>query len=496
MGKLLGASLSVVGAALAALLLSAGATGVTFNNGGGGTGTTTTTTGGDGGGGEAGSGGATTTTSSTTKTDGTCVGAADCASFSDACNTGACINGLCGTLPSADGAACDDGKQCTQNDFCQAGKCVGGGLKSCSSSNPCMVGVCDLASDTCQETPGNNGAFCNIGNSCILTAQCISGVCQPSQMVDCSALNTTCGDGFCDPAIGCQVIPKNDGTLCNDNLYCTIQDTCLAGTCKGVPNPCGAPNNPCMIGVCNEAQQTCVATPGNNGASCDDGNSCTGGEACSNGKCVGGAPANNGAACDDQDGCTGGTTCNNGVCTDAQSNIVQCIDGDMCCPAGCGADKDCLWYVPGVQLDVPPSQLTGWTPCYSGLYADFSPTMATILQQCDKPKLLMACRQVGAANWHTLAMAPRVDVVFDTGTSNTPHDANGVGWYYNDSYSLGFAPQGELLSRNSCDTQNGSSEDRICWHSGGGSINGGWRCGAATGLNGDTTWERALFEAD
>jgi hypothetical protein len=344
--------------------------------------------------------------------------------------------------------------------------------------------------------PGNNGAFCNLGNSCILTATCISGVCQPNQMVDCSFLNTTCGDGFCDPNGGCKVVPKNDGTICNDNLYCTIQDTCVAGTCKGIPNPCGAPNNPCMIGTCNEAQQTCVAVPGNNGASCDDGNGCTAGETCSNGTCVGGQPANNGAACDDANGCTGGTTCSNGVCTNAQSNIVQCIDGDSCCPAGCAADKDCLWYVPGVQQNVPPAQLTGWTQCYAGLYADFSPSIATILSQCDKPKLLMACRQVGATNWHTLAMGPRADVTFDTGMGNTPHDANGVGWYFNDSYSWGFAPQGEPISRNSCDTQNTGSEDRICWHSGGGNINGGWRCGMNTGLNGDTTWERMVFEAD
>src|SRR4051812_36545199 len=124
MGKLHGATLSVVGAALASFFLSACATGVTFNNGGGGSGATST---GGGGGATGGAGGATTTSSSTTTpTDGSCVGAQDCAALSDACNTGACINGMCGTLPSSDGAACDDGKQCTQNDSCLAGKCIGG----------------------------------------------------------------------------------------------------------------------------------------------------------------------------------------------------------------------------------------------------------------------------------------------------------------------------------------------------------------------------------
>ncbi len=495
MGKHLGATLSIVGAALASLFLSACATGVTFNNGGGGAGSTTT--GGSGGAtGGGGAGGTTTGTTTTTPTDGSCVGADDCVALSDACNTGACINGMCGTLPSSNGASCDDGKQCTQNDTCQNGVCVPGSLKTCPSSGPCTVGTCDPVTDTCVDMPGNNGGFCNLGDPCVLVSSCISGVCQPSQIKDCSYLNTECGTGYCDPVQGCKAMPKNDGALCNDFLFCTTGDACVQGACKGVPNPCGAPNNPCMIGVCNEAQKTCVATPGNNGSACDDGNGCTAGETCSNGTCAGGMPANNGAACDDANGCTGGTTCVNGVCGNAQSNIVQCIDGDMCCPAGCGADKDCLWYVPGVQLDVAPNQLTGWTQCYQDLYGNGSTPMASILQGCDKAKLLMACRQVGAPNWHTLAMGPRADVVFDTGTGNTPHDANGVGWYYNDSYSWGFAPLGEPISRNSCDTQSTDKEDRICWHSGGGNINGGWRCGTATGLNGDNTWERVVFEAD
>ena len=494
MGKLQGASIPFFGAAVAALHLVACATGhVTYEGGGGQAGSTSqggeTTTA------TAGAGGATTTTS-TTPTDGTCVGASDCVAFSDACNTGACINGKCGTLPSADGAACDDGKQCTQNDTCLQGKCVGGSPKACPSSNTCMVGVCDVATDTCKEQPGNDGAFCNLANSCIQQAKCLSGVCQPSQMADCSFLNSACSDGVCDPNQGCVAVPKPEGTSCNDFKYCTINDQCTQGVCKGVPNPCGAPNNPCMIAVCNEAQQTCVAQPGNNGSACDDGNLCTAGETCSNGTCLGGAPANTGVACDDGNGCTGGTTCVNGTCGNAQSQINQCIDGDACCPAGCAGDKDCLWYVPGVQQNIPPSQLTGWTQCYQGVYADFSPTVAQILQQCNKSKLLLACRQVGQSNFHTLAMGPRVDVTFDTASGNTPHDANGVGWYFSDNYSWGFAPQGEPITRSSCDTTNTGSEDRICWHTGGGNINGGWRCGAATGLNGDTSWERMVFQAD
>src|SRR5687768_1422897 len=74
---------------------------------------------------------------------GPCVSAADCASTSDACNDGTCINGVCQKLPANEGAACDDGKTCTVTDSCQAGQCTGP-LKSCSSTSACKVGSCDV----------------------------------------------------------------------------------------------------------------------------------------------------------------------------------------------------------------------------------------------------------------------------------------------------------------------------------------------------------------
>ena len=44
-----------------------------------------------------------------------------------------------------------------------------------------------------------------------------------------------------------------------------------------------------------------------------------------------------------------------------QSQILQCIDGDKCCPAGCAAqgDKDCLYWQSGVQQNVAPAALDG-----------------------------------------------------------------------------------------------------------------------------------------
>jgi hypothetical protein len=486
---------SIVGAAsVIALgpLACAEAVSLTPPSGGAGGGAATTT-------GAAGDGGAATVTSGSAGAGGSggCLVADDCVAFTDACNDGACVNGACAQLPANDLGPCDDGISCTENESCQGGACVPGGMKFCPASDTCHIATCDPVTDSCVQEPGNDGAGCVDTDPCTLTATCSGGACVPGQPVDCSFLDDTCSIGVCDPVIGCTIMPANNGTPCDDGLYCTISDTCNGGMCGGAPNTCAPPGDVCLIGTCDEAADTCIAVPGNNGGACNDGNLCTSGETCSNGDCLGGAPANNGVVCDDGNGCTGGTTCQAGTCTNATSQIIACIDGDTCCPAGCATDTDCLYWVSGVQQNVPATSLTGWSACHTDLYNNYDTPMSQILMQCDKAKLLLACRPVGSPTFTTLAMAPRADVLFDCGfEQNCTNVANGVGWYYSDEYSWGYAPGGENVSRNSCDTELTMNGDRLCWHSSVGFINGGWRCGAATGLNDDPGWERVVFEAD
>src|ERR1700733_431424 len=161
-----------------------------------------------------------------------------------------------------------------------------------------------------------------------------------------------------------------DGTACNDNLFCTVNDTCTAGVCKGTPNPCMAVPNPCMVPSCNEAQKSCVAVVGNNGVACASANQCVVGTTCNNGVCSGGMPGNAGMACNDGNGCDKGTKCSNGVCGAPQMVINQCINGDGCCPAGCSGmnDSDCLYWQPGVLQNVAPATLAGWTQCFTDTY--------------------------------------------------------------------------------------------------------------------------------
>lgn len=283
--------------------------------------------GGAGGGGSGGDGGA-----------GPCFSAADCAGLTDACNVGTCVNGACEKQPANEGSACDDGKSCTVSDTCQDGACTSGNLKFCPSSDNCHIGYCDPDTDACTQVPGNDGATCVDDDACTDGTTCSNGACVGGFPSDCTFLDDTCAIGACDPQTGCFAIPQADGAPCDDGLFCTVSDTCSAGQCAGLPNPCGAPNAVCSVASCDEATDTCTAVPGNDGAGCDDGSACTTGETCSAGSCTGGAPANQGGACDDGDACTTGDTCAAGVCSGAP--IVACANGDGCCPAGCDVNDD------------------------------------------------------------------------------------------------------------------------------------------------------------
>ena len=150
----------------------------------------------------------------------------------------------------------------------------------------------------------------------------------------------------------------------------------------------------------------------------------------------------------------------------------------------------------GIGLDTVTGT-GGWSLCFSETYDTDGTSMETIKTQCYKPDLMMACRVASSTTIDLLAWAPRGDVLYDTGTGNVPHNSTGSGWYYYDSYSWGFAPEGSTIARSSCDT--GDSADgytdtgRLCWHTSGGNLNGGWRCGDVTTLNDDDSYERLVF---
>jgi hypothetical protein len=80
----------------------------------------------------------------------------------------------------------------------------------------------------------------------------------------------------------------------------------------------------------------------------------------------------------------------------------------------------------GVKENIPVPG--GWTQCYADTYnVVLNLQIANIQASCTKQYMMLACRPAGQSNLQVAAMANRSDVMFDTGTDNTPHNANGVG---------------------------------------------------------------------
>jgi hypothetical protein len=291
---------------------------------------TTSGTGGSGAAGGSGATGGTATgggdTGGTTTTTTACVKKDDCAYLTSACVVGTCINGTCMTTPANDGASCDDGKFCTTGDTCTGGMCVGGSMMPCAGDDPCHIGQCDELTHSCIQVPGNDGAQCDDMDPCTYFGTCSSGTCQKGGPIDCSFLDSTCGVGVCDPAKGCISAPMNDGSPCEDGLFCTAGDTCQGGVCTGGKDPPCAPPGGCFIAMCDEINQTCSAMPGNDGAPCDDGSPCTDQTTCMGGQCIGGVPANDGAMCQGAASCVVGQTCLAGKCQGGVGPTVYFAD--------------------------------------------------------------------------------------------------------------------------------------------------------------------------
>jgi hypothetical protein len=152
------------------------------------------------------------------------------------------------------------------------------------------------------------------------------------------------------------------------------------------------------------------------------------------------------------------------------------------------------YYPSGPQVNVDESQLTGWVQCWTGLYGH-TVSLATVLAACNGDYLLLAGGPVASTVFNVVAAAPRADVLHDTGTSNTPHNANGTGWYYSATRSWGFADEGDPIQRNSCDVNNVNPTQRLCWHTNGNNMNGGFRSGANVFLNSSTTFRRVIYQA-
>jgi hypothetical protein len=193
----------------------------------------------------------------------------DCGVIPAACEDVTCDEGsqTCATVPKPNGAPCTDPNDlCLENTICTNGLCSGT-PKDCFFSpvpNDCHVSVCNPQNGQCEPEPGNEGQSCNDPNDlCTVTKTCAAGVCQGGSAMDCSYLTVGCNDGICNVNTGqceqqpvapgqpcaeatdqcnqgicdnqsnCNPQPANEGQSCDDNSYCTLNDTCQSGVCTG-----------------------------------------------------------------------------------------------------------------------------------------------------------------------------------------------------------------------------------------------------------------------
>ncbi|NOS99969.1 MAG: hypothetical protein HOP29_05025 [Phycisphaerales bacterium] len=259
-----------------------------------------------------------------------CGTALDC-NDGNPCTDGACPAGVCVYTNNA--APCSDSIPCTENDVCAGGVCTGTAIDCSSLDDVCDIGVCNPVTGACQTQASNEGGACDDNVPCTINDVCTNGTCQGTNR-DCSGLNTICRVGVCNPVTGvCQTLPINEGGACNDSNVCTQNDACNNGVCTGSGVDCSSLNNQCLVGVCNPANGMCETTPGNEGGTCNDAQICTTGDACNAGNCVGTPTPGcqscvTASECDDGNPCTN-NTCPAGICIFV-NNTASCNDGLPC----------------------------------------------------------------------------------------------------------------------------------------------------------------------
>jgi hypothetical protein len=123
-----------------------------------------------------------------------------------------------------------------------------------------------------------------------------------------------------------------------------------------------------------------------------------------------------------------------------------------------------------------------------------SSLISTILTLCSQKQLLLGCGPVGNTTMTVAAMGNRADVLYNcSSTMNCTHVANGVGWFFSDSWSWGFVDGNDTVTRNPCDASPTDPSYILCWHTV--SI-GGYQCGSTLGLSSNTAWEKVIYQAN
>ncbi|TNF38424.1 MAG: hypothetical protein EP329_00505 [Deltaproteobacteria bacterium] len=208
---------------------------------------------------------------------------------------------------------------------------------------------CDLVSCRAVATDGvttlssqNAQLLLPVGDDCATGNDCKTPQCEPTggcdfvlaSDIDCDdgdpcTVGDQCELGFC---LGGGIAPE--GTPCDDGLFCTDADTCNAiGTCVGGDDPCAQSAGSCLVGACNEYDDTCLIDKKAQGAACSDGSGCTEGDVCSaNGVCIPGTAPDCSSA---------GDACNAGTCNSTGATTHTCVATPLAAGTACESSNVC-----------------------------------------------------------------------------------------------------------------------------------------------------------
>jgi len=246
----------------------------------------------------------------------------DCLADDDCDDYNTCTDNICNLSTHTcvypdNNALCDDFNLCTVGDQCVNGTCVSGPALDCDDDEVCTDDVCDPETG-CYYT--NNTNTCDDSNACTIQDLCSGGECIGGSALNCDDF-LVCTDDLCNSASGCYHV--DNIAPCDDFDGCTINDTCSAGICAGMPKDCDD-DNLCTDDNCHSGTGQCLHFFNNN--TCDDSNPCTILDTCSGGACLGREACCNNSLDDDLDFYI---DCEDSDCFEDPA-CVECITDDDC----------------------------------------------------------------------------------------------------------------------------------------------------------------------
>jgi hypothetical protein len=234
----------------------------------------------------------------------------------------------------------------------------GGGVGGAGGSSPCAVDCTQIQAPICQTAQCNeqtgqcevvaneNGTTCDDGLFCTANDTCQAGVCEAGPTNDCGIAAVACETITCEETSQtCTSVAGLNNDPCVDpNDLCLENGACQNGTCVGTPMDCFMQPVPddCHVSECNPQNGQCEPVVGNEGGACADPNDlCTVNKTCTAGVCQGGSAMDCTYL---TQGCTMGVCdTNNGQCTtqsvnngDPCDDLNSCTTGEICTSGNCG----------------------------------------------------------------------------------------------------------------------------------------------------------------